>query len=81
MKTTVNISDTLLDEARKLASRERTTVTSLIEEGLRKTLNDRKRAGRFRLRKVSFKGRGLQPELADASWDRIRSLAYESQGG
>jgi len=77
MKTTVNISDSLLDKARKVASQERTTVTSLIEEGLRKTLNDRNRKGRFRLRKASFKGKGLNPDLADASWDRIRILAYE----
>jgi len=81
MKTTVNISDSLLDEARKVASQERTTVTSLIEEGLRKTLNDRKRKGRFRLRKASFKGKGLNPDLADASWERIRSFVYEVRGG
>jgi hypothetical protein len=81
MKTTVNISDTLLDEARKVASQERTTVTSLIEEGLRKTLNDRKRKGRFRLRRASVKGKGLTPDLADASWERIRGIAYEGRGG
>jgi hypothetical protein len=81
MKTTVNISDFLLDEARKVASQERTTVSSLIEEGLRKTLNDRKRRGRFRLRRASFKGKGLNPDLADASWDRIRGIVYEGRGG
>jgi len=81
MKTTVNISDTLLDEARKVASQERTTVTSLIEEGLRKTLNDRKRKGRFRLRRASVKGKGLTPDLADASWERIRGIAYAGRGG
>ncbi|RPJ12312.1 MAG: DUF2191 domain-containing protein [Deltaproteobacteria bacterium] len=81
MKTTVNISDSLLDEARKVASQERTTVTSLIEEGLRKTLSDRKRKGRFRLRKASFKGKGLNPDLADASWERIRGVVYEGRGG
>jgi CRISPR/Cas system-associated protein Csm6 len=79
MKTTVNISDSLLDEARALAAQERTTVTALIEEGLRKTLRDRKRKGRFRLRKASFKGKGLNPDLADASWEKIRKLAYEER--
>jgi hypothetical protein len=81
MKTTVNISDALLEEARKVASQERTTVTSLIEEGLRKTLNDRKRKGRFRLRKASFRGKGLAVDLADASWERIRGIVYEGRGG
>lgn len=81
MKTTVNISDSLLDEARAVATQERTTVTSLIEEGLRKTLNERKRRIRFQLRKASFKGEGLAPDLADASWEKIRKLAYEGRGG
>jgi hypothetical protein len=35
MKTTVEISDGLLDEARRLAAREATTVRALIEAGLR----------------------------------------------
>jgi hypothetical protein len=77
MKTNVNISDTLLEEARQVASPERTTVTAPIEEGLRKTLNDRKRKGRFRLRKASFKGKGLAVDLADASPERIRGIVYE----
>ena len=81
MKTTVNISDPLLEEARKVAAQERTTVTALIEEGLRKTLTDRKRKGRFRLRKASFKGKGLAVDLADASWERIRGIVYEGRGG
>lgn len=81
MKTTIDISDVLLDEARKVASQERTTVTSLIEEGLRKALNDRKRKGRFRLRRVSFKGQGLGPDLADAPWELIRDFAYQGRGG
>jgi hypothetical protein len=81
MKTTVNISDPLLEEARKVAAQERTTVTALIEEGLRKTLTDRKRKGRFRLRKASFKGKGLAVDLADASWERIRAIVYEGRGG
>ena len=35
MKTTLNIHDTLLMEAKALAARERSTLTRLIEEGLR----------------------------------------------
>jgi CRISPR/Cas system-associated protein Csm6 len=81
MKTTVEIPDSILEEARKLASRERTTVRALVEEGLRRILGERKRAGAFRLRKVSFKGEGLQPEVSGASWERIRDIAYEGRGG
>ncbi|MBC7609803.1 MAG: DUF2191 domain-containing protein [Polaromonas sp.] len=38
MKTTLNIHDTLLIEAKALAVRQRSTLTRLIEEGLRMRL-------------------------------------------
>lgn len=80
MKTTVDISDKLLDEAKKLAAREGTTVKALIEQGLRQIISARKRPGVFRLRKVTFKGEGLQPGIASAAWDQIREMAYEGRG-
>jgi Arc/MetJ family transcription regulator len=81
MKTTVEIPDALLAEARKLAARQGTTVRALIEQGLRRIVGERKRAGAFRLRKATFKGDGLQPGVAAASWERIRDMAYEGRGG
>ena len=82
MKTTVEISDALLAEARKLAARERTTVRTLIEQGLRRVIEERRGAKQpFRLRKASFRGRGLAPEAKSAGWDRLRELAYEGRGG
>jgi hypothetical protein len=81
MKTTVEIPDSLLEEVRKLVSREGTTVRALVEEGLRRIIADRKRASVFRLRKATFKGDGLQPHVAGASWERIRDMAYEGRGG
>ncbi len=80
MKTTVEISDSLLDEARRVAGREGTTLRSLIEQGLRQVLAGRERAGAFRLRDASVGGEGLQAELQDASWDQIRDLIYEGRG-
>ncbi len=81
MKTTVEIPDTLLEAARKLAAREGTTLRVLIAEGLRRIIDERRRAGTFRLRRASFKGNGLQPGVAGAPWERIRDLAYEGRGG
>lgn len=81
MKTTVEISDALLDEARKVAAREGTTVKALIEQGLRHVLSQRKRSRTFRLRKATFKGRGLSAEAKGAGWDRLREIAYEGRGG
>jgi hypothetical protein len=81
MKTTIDISDSLLDEARKLAAREGTTVKALVEQGLRTVVAARRRKGAFRLRDASFGGEGLQAELSGATWERVRDLAYEGRGG
>ena len=81
MKTTVELPDSLLDEAKKMAARQDTTLRVLIIEGLRRVLVERKRAGAFRLRKATFRGKGLQPGVAGASWERIREIAYEKRGG
>jgi hypothetical protein len=81
MKTTVEIPDALLDEARRLATRQGTTLRALIEQGLRRVIAERKRASAFRLRKATFKGEGLQPHVASASWERVRDIAYEGRGG
>lgn len=81
MKTTLDISDPLLVEAKKLAAHEGTTLRALVEQGLRHIVADRKlRKPPFRLRKASFKGRGLRAQAANAGWDRLRELAYEGRG-
>ena len=81
MKTTIDISDPLLEEARKLAAREGTTVKALVEQGLRRVISERKRSVAFRLRKATFKGNGLQLGVDGTDWERIRTLAYEGRGG
>jgi hypothetical protein len=80
MKTTVEITDSLLKQAKSIASREHTTVKALVEEGLRRVVAERQQASHFKLRKVSFQGNGLQPRMAGASWQEIRDAAYEGRG-
>jgi len=80
MKTTIQIPDNLFEEARRLAEREHTTLKALVEQGLRQTLAERKRRESFRLRKASFKGKGLQESTARLSWEAIRELSYEGRG-
>jgi len=41
---------------------------------------ERKGAKPFKLRKVSFRGNGLQPQMAGVAWERIRDAAYEGRG-
>ena len=80
MKTTVEIPDSLLAAAKKLAARQHTTIRALIEQGLRHVLGERKEGRAFRLRKATFSGEGLQPDVAEGSWDRLRDLAYKGRG-
>lgn len=80
MKTTVEIADPLLREARRLAISQGLTLRDLIERGLHRVLADARSTAPFKLRRVSFKGKGLQPEFRDATWDQLRDAAYRDHG-
>lgn len=78
MKTTIEIADALLEEARQVAAKEKTTVRALVEDGLRKTLAERSRKRRpFKLKLVTVKGSGL---ARGARADLPRELAYDLPG-
>src|SRR5262249_18467348 len=79
MKTTIEISDSLLEETKRLAAKEGTTVRAFVEQGLRRIVAERKSRGVFRLRKATFKGKGLQPGVQDATWERIRETIYQGR--
>jgi hypothetical protein len=80
MKTTVEISDSLLREARKLAAREGVTLRALVERGLHRVVAETKHQTPFKLRRATFKGKGLRTDLSGASWEKIRDMAYEKHG-
>lgn len=54
---------------------------ALVERGLRRVVIETKPGAPFKLRRASFKGKGLQADVRGASWDRLRDLAYEGRGG
>ncbi|MSQ52868.1 MAG: DUF2191 domain-containing protein [Betaproteobacteria bacterium] len=59
MKTTLDINDTLLANAKALAARRRTSLTRLIEEGLQLRLRSSLGATKASKRTIPvFKGRG-----------------------
>ena len=59
MKTTLNINDQLLADAKVLAAQQRTSLTRLIEEGLQLRLRAQKAAAvHGKLRLPVLKGRG-----------------------
>ncbi|MDP6779467.1 MAG: DUF2191 domain-containing protein [Candidatus Latescibacteria bacterium] len=80
MKTTLDISDSLLNRAKRLAREQKVTLRSLAEEGLRMVIEKRASRGPCRVQPVTFKGKGLSPEFEGASWERIREVAYEGRG-
>jgi hypothetical protein len=81
-KTTIEIPDSLLAEAKEVAAREGTTLRALVEAGLRIVVKRERRGGEpFRLTDASVDGNGFQAEFRDASWERIRDAAYEGRGG
>ncbi|MCA9519154.1 MAG: type II toxin-antitoxin system VapB family antitoxin [Myxococcales bacterium] len=82
MKTTIEIADPILAEAREVAARERTTLRALVEEGLRAVVAARSERPAFVLEDAAFRGgQGLQPEFEAAGWDELRAAAYEGRGG
>ena len=59
MKTTLDLNDRLLADAKALAAQQRTSLTRLIEEGLQLRLRATADAAkRRRVRLPAFKGRG-----------------------
>jgi Arc/MetJ family transcription regulator len=83
MKTTIEISDALLQAAKRMAADRNTTLRTIVEAALRQHLEaaaDEARA-RPRLRRHSFRGRGLQPGLSESDWAAVRERAYEGRGG
>jgi hypothetical protein len=80
MKTTVELSDSLLREAKRVALKNRTTVKALIEQGLRTVLAERKRGTGFTLRNAAFRGDGLVAGRSLRDWASIRDLVYSERG-
>jgi len=80
MKTTIEISDDLLERSRKVARREGATLKALVEEGLRLVLRARERKQTTTFRLQPFKGDGLTDAFRDAGWERIRDEIYRDRG-
>lgn len=68
MKTTLDIDDSLVTKAKTMAARKRTTLTRLVEEGLRLRLNAPKRAPAGRVILPVFAGGGgMRPGIDPCS--------------
>lgn len=75
MRTTIDIDDALLSEAKKLAIEQNTSLKKVVESALRESLKRRSRkGGAFRLKWRTCKGRllpGVDIADRDSLYDRM----------
>ncbi len=77
MKTTVEISDALLDRARRRAREVGKPMRALIEEGLRLVLAEESSRPAFRLEDRSIGDPDAPNPLETFSWQDLRDEIYE----
>ena len=80
MRTTVDINDALVERLRALMAARKMTMRSLIEEGLRKLLDEAAQAhAEFTLRDASVGEGGMQDAVDDLSWDTMSRFLYPTR--
>jgi hypothetical protein len=78
VKTTVDIPDSLFEEAKSCAESRGVPFRQIVEEGLRTIVGQgRESRKRFRLRDGSFGGKG---RASSRSWSDIRQTIYQGRG-
>ena len=80
MKTTIELPDELLEQVRRVARREGASLRRLVEEGLQRSLEARRKAARRDLDFPSYGGGGLTSEFQGAPWSRLRNEIYRERG-
>ena len=80
MKTTIELREELLEQVRRVARSEGTTLRRLVEEGLQRCLEARRKAVRRNLDFPSYGGSGLTAEFEGAPWNQIRDEVYRDRG-
>jgi hypothetical protein len=78
VKTTVEIPDSLFEEAKACAESRGVPFRQIVEDGLRIVIEQAQNSRQpFRLRDGSFRGEALPTER---SWPEIRKIIYEGHG-
>ena len=80
MKTTIDIADDLLRQAKQVSRERCVTLRELVSEGLWYVIEKNEAKPAFHAQAVTFGGKGLAPEFRQASWGAIRDAAYEGHG-
>lgn len=80
MKTTIELPDELIRQARRVARQEGGTLRALVEEGLQRSLEARRQAVHRQLDFPTYGGSGLTETFQGAPWSRIRDEIYREHG-
>ena len=80
MKTTIDIADDLFLRSKQVSKAQGVTLRELLSEGLAYAIERRSSAPAYRVKPVTFKGKGLAPEFKHAAWGTIRDAAYDGHG-
>ena len=82
MKTTIDVADAVLAEAKALAGRRGTTLRSVVEDALRREIRRAASEQSFVLRDASYGTGGLTPAAeAAGGWGAVHELAYDDGRG
>jgi hypothetical protein len=81
MKTTIELPDDLLKQAKQTARAEGATLRALIEEGLQHALRAREKRETVGLDFPTFGGTGLTEAFSEGDWSQLRNEIYRGRGG
>lgn len=76
VKTTIDINDELLRQAKKLGIETGRPLRAVVEEGLRNVLQARRQRPRYRLPDFSFGSEDAPDPLEKYSWPELRDIIY-----
>lgn len=82
MKTSIEIADDLFKRVQQLARTEKTTVSVLVERGLKLVLEKKEdKPGRWKWKPLVVQGgKGLTEEFKNAPWEKFRDEIYRGYG-
>jgi hypothetical protein len=78
MKTTIEIPDDLLREAKEYAARHGLTLREVVVRGIRSIVKGSPQPRKFKLKTIAMGGSGMTEDL---DWAAIRARIYLGQGG
>ena len=81
MKTTLDIHDELLNQAKRHARETRRPLRAVVEEGLRMVLSKEPGAKSYVLPDRSYGGSEVHDPLASYTWSELRDIIYGDDPG